>query len=104
MEEIFDMDKLDSSFGGKGSAGFNYEAYAMKMREDDKKMAKFADSGCSSPSSLQSLVAESRLSESTASDNEGDEDEISYNSSNMEKDDESCKAIHLAPKMTEREA
>ncbi|RVW62742.1 hypothetical protein CK203_060210 [Vitis vinifera] len=48
MEELFDMDTLESSFGGRNSTGFNYETYAKQMMEDDKKMDNFINSGCSS--------------------------------------------------------
>ncbi|KAL6850504.1 hypothetical protein ACP4OV_021131 [Aristida adscensionis] len=39
MAEVFDMDKLDSAFGGNNPAGFEYNSYSERMREDDKKMA-----------------------------------------------------------------
>ncbi|CAN6719821.1 unnamed protein product [Malus baccata var. baccata] len=47
MEDLFNMDKLESTFGGRSSVGFDYEAYGQRMREDDKKMSSFIDSGCS---------------------------------------------------------
>ncbi|XP_027350266.1 phosphatidylinositol transfer protein 3-like isoform X2 [Abrus precatorius] len=55
MEELFDMDKLEASFGGKSTVGFNYEAYAKKMREDDRRLSDVIDSGISSPSLLKSF-------------------------------------------------
>ncbi|KAF7819207.1 random slug protein 5-like [Senna tora] len=92
MEEIFDMNRLDSCFGGKSSVRFNTEAYAKKCREEDKKMSTFAESCYSSPSTLHFLVSESQMSESTASDdNDGCEDEFSCDEtvcSNMVKADE----------------
>ncbi|XP_028766830.1 phosphatidylinositol transfer protein 3 isoform X2 [Neltuma alba] len=90
MEEVFDMDKLESRFGGKNPAGFNYEAYALRLREDDKKISDFADSGCSSPTVLQSVMAETLQPESPASEN-GCQDESSCDeadSSKAEKEDE----------------
>ncbi|KAK7290716.1 hypothetical protein RIF29_05323 [Crotalaria pallida] len=87
IEELFDMDKLETFFGGKNTAGFNYEAYAQKMREDDQKMANFIDSGCSSPSNYFN----SDVNESQQSDDNDSEDEISGDEgvcSNLEKDDE----------------
>ena len=74
MEEVFDMDKLESRFGGKSLAAFNYEAYALRLREDDKKMSTLADSSCSSPNVLQCVMAEPLQPDSPASDN-GCEDE-----------------------------
>ncbi|KAK1287348.1 Patellin-3 [Acorus calamus] len=41
MEELFNMDELESSFGGKNQAGFNISDYAERMREDDKRMPLF---------------------------------------------------------------
>ncbi|KAF9610313.1 hypothetical protein IFM89_021983 [Coptis chinensis] len=38
MEDLFDMDKLESSFGGNDQIGFNINDYAARMREDDKRM------------------------------------------------------------------
>ena len=56
MEELFDLETLESSFGGRNSTGFNYETYAKQMMEDDKKMADFISSGCGdNGSSLQNL-------------------------------------------------
>ncbi|XP_062207931.1 uncharacterized protein LOC133909493 [Phragmites australis] len=62
MADVFDMDKLDSVFGGKNPAGFEYNSYAEQMQEDDKKMgslhgsneANGADSGASSEASFYS--------------------------------------------------
>lgn len=38
MENLFDMDQLESSFGGKNTRGFDINEYANRMREDDKRM------------------------------------------------------------------
>jgi hypothetical protein len=38
MAEVFDLDKLDSAFGGRNAATFEYTSYAEQMKEDDKKM------------------------------------------------------------------
>lgn len=38
MAEVFDMEELDSAFGGKNPATFEYNSYAEQMQEDDKKM------------------------------------------------------------------
>ncbi|CAL5435461.1 phosphatidylinositol transfer protein 3-like [Camellia sinensis] len=65
MEELFDMDQLESIFGGKNSIGFDYETYAERMKEEDKKMSDDISSGCSSPS--PSNISEFQQSD-TASD------------------------------------
>ncbi|XP_068340475.1 uncharacterized protein [Pyrus communis] len=62
MEDLFNMDKLESAFGGRSSGGFDHEAYGQRMREDDKKMSSFVDSGCSSAYS-PSIMSELQRSE-----------------------------------------
>ncbi|KAG8045800.1 hypothetical protein GUJ93_ZPchr0008g12828 [Zizania palustris] len=37
MADVFDMDKLDSAFGGKNPSGFEYNSYAERMKADDMK-------------------------------------------------------------------
>lgn len=81
MEENFDADTLETSFGGKNPVGFNYEDYAQRMIEDDKKMTDYVDSGCSSPScrAILSKPPDSAAAsdvDSAASDEDDDEDEI----------------------------
>ncbi|XP_006644029.1 phosphatidylinositol transfer protein 3-like isoform X3 [Oryza brachyantha] len=38
MADVFDLDKLDSAFGGRNPATFEYNSYAERMRADDIKM------------------------------------------------------------------
>ncbi|ESW33828.1 hypothetical protein PHAVU_001G101900 [Phaseolus vulgaris] len=60
MEEHLDMDKLESYFGGKNIVGFNFEAYARKMKADESNMSGVYDSCCSSsPGLLDSKFRES---------------------------------------------
>uniref|UniRef100_M8C3J7 CRAL-TRIO domain-containing protein n=1 Tax=Aegilops tauschii TaxID=37682 RepID=M8C3J7_AEGTA len=55
MAEVFDMDKLDSAFGGRNLATFEYSSYAEQMKEDDKKMqSNDAGSDASSEASFYS--------------------------------------------------
>lgn len=49
MEDLFDMDHLESAFGGKDTGGFDIARYAERMKEDDKRMPSFWTKG-SSPS------------------------------------------------------
>lgn len=51
ITDIFDMDKLESAFGGCNPIGFDYNQYAERMKEDDKKMAALLTSG---PSNINS--------------------------------------------------
>lgn len=64
MEELFDKEKLESVFGGRNSTGFDYETYAQRMKEDDKKISN----SCSSPSFKLSIIADSQQSELLAFD------------------------------------
>ncbi|ONK74007.1 uncharacterized protein A4U43_C03F1830 [Asparagus officinalis] len=42
MEELFNLDELETSFGGRNQASsFNFLEYDARMTEDDKKMALF---------------------------------------------------------------
>ncbi|KAL6525562.1 hypothetical protein OROHE_015869 [Orobanche hederae] len=36
MESLFDMDKLESAFGGKSMGNFDYESYAQRMKDEEK--------------------------------------------------------------------
>lgn len=45
MEELFDMDQLESAFGGNSDCGFEINKYAERMREDDKRMSSSCTSG-----------------------------------------------------------
>lgn len=55
MEEHFDMDKLESSFGGNSPVGFNITDYAVRMREDDAKMPLFWSRGNSSETTASAI-------------------------------------------------
>ncbi|XP_043693891.1 uncharacterized protein LOC122644578 [Telopea speciosissima] len=52
IEDLFDKDKLESAFGGRNTVGFDYKEYSEWMREDDRKMSDFINSGYSNPSVL----------------------------------------------------
>lgn len=41
MNELFDMEKVESAFGGKDESDFNITMYAERMREDDKRSLPF---------------------------------------------------------------
>lgn len=69
MESLFDMDKVESAFGGKNTAGFDCAAYAKRMKDEDKKMSNLVNSRCMSPS----VMSELQQPESVASDEGGSE-------------------------------
>lgn len=79
MEDLFDMDSLESAFGGKDNNGFDITKYAERMKEDDKKIPSFW-SRSDSPSSVPQNVPPPPLdsikldSDSDASDKETKED------------------------------
>ncbi|MCD7472440.1 hypothetical protein HAX54_013675 [Datura stramonium] len=90
MEDLFDMDKLESSFGGKWTQGFDFVAYSKRMREGDKKMSDFVNSGAPLPSD-QYATAETRESSGPDNSFELSEDGISSTDetiSNLESSDE----------------
>lgn len=54
MEEEFDVDQLESAFGGKDNADFDFDKYSERMREDDKRMQSQWERGniaCEAPPS-----------------------------------------------------
>ncbi|KAL5703925.1 hypothetical protein ACHQM5_022417 [Ranunculus cassubicifolius] len=68
MEDLFDMEKLETAFGGNNETGFDINEYASRMREDDKRMPLFWTKGTPSPNPIQtpetlvelnSIIAES---------------------------------------------
>lgn len=68
MEELFDMDKLDSAFGGKNLAAFSYETYAQLMRQDDNKKMSDSLSDCSLPTYLSPAEPEIPQEDASTSD------------------------------------
>lgn len=73
MEELFDMDKLESSLGGKNPASFNYETYAQLMREEEKGMSDLVSDSVSD-SSLPTYLspAESEILQEDTSNSDRD--------------------------------
>ncbi|KAL2893892.1 Phosphatidylinositol transfer protein 3 [Bienertia sinuspersici] len=73
MEELFEMDQLESAFGGNISESFDIEKYTQKMKEDDEKMHSFWEEGNDAPlaSNCNGFMHES----STSLDNSPSEEE-----------------------------
>ena len=44
MEDLFDMDSLDSLFGGNTNSEFGCNIYAERMRQDDRKSTEILQS------------------------------------------------------------
>lgn len=51
MEELFDMDKVETAFGGKCPVEFSKDEYGKRMKEDDKKIDLYWSSAASLPGS-----------------------------------------------------
>ncbi|KAK4276798.1 hypothetical protein QN277_014905 [Acacia crassicarpa] len=71
MEDLFDMDSLESAFGGNDVTGFDISKYAERMKEDDEKMLSFwtkTDSPSSVPKAGPSLDSIKLGSDPDASD------------------------------------
>lgn len=65
MEENFDMDKIETAFGGNDDSGFSINKHSERMKEDDKKrLAALEDNPSASLESLSFLS----VSDGTASD------------------------------------
>ncbi|KAH7524429.1 hypothetical protein FEM48_Zijuj06G0118200 [Ziziphus jujuba var. spinosa] len=70
MEDLFDMDKLESAFGGNDTAPFDINKYAERMKEDDKKMPALWGDPQSTLNKIPSFVSTKLGSDSESSDNE----------------------------------
>ncbi|KAJ8477774.1 hypothetical protein OPV22_021501 [Ensete ventricosum] len=57
MTDLFDINKLESAFGGHNQVGFDFSSYAEQMKGDDKKMSDFLNSGGSVLSQEPSLLS-----------------------------------------------
>lgn len=57
MEQLFDVDKLESAFGGRNTAAFDYKAYGERMKEDDRRVSDLINYGASSPSSKAPVMS-----------------------------------------------
>ncbi|KAJ1411374.1 CRAL/TRIO, N-terminal domain [Sesbania bispinosa] len=74
MEDLFDLDHLESAFGGNDDTVFDISKYAERMKEDDKKIPSFwtrENSTSSVPNDAPPSLDSIRLdTDSDASDNE----------------------------------
>lgn len=97
MEEFFDFDKLESTFGGKNTNGFSYEAYARQMREDDARRSNLLISGGRMQTDTTSMTSEPHLldQELNASDQGEVSSEDEAASSNLESIDSKTQQISL---------
>ncbi|KAE9458931.1 hypothetical protein C3L33_09169, partial [Rhododendron williamsianum] len=83
MDNLFDMDQLESTFGGKNKADFDINKYAERMREDDKKMPLFWVTGNASevPHQLSVTTAASLDPAKLELDSDGSNEKVEKSSS-----------------------
>ncbi|CAL0317878.1 unnamed protein product [Lupinus luteus] len=74
IEDLFDMDLLESAFGGNDDTGFDISKYAERMKEDDKKSSSYW-TGENSPSPVSNIVP-SLDSISLDADSESDNEKV----------------------------
>ncbi|CAD5184474.1 unnamed protein product [Musa acuminata subsp. malaccensis] len=91
MTDLFDIDKLESAFGGHNQDGFDISSYAEQMKEDDKKMSDFLNSGGSVLSKEPSLLSILQKPEPSTSEalSQGSSDSFSSG------DEESPRSLHV---------
>ncbi|CAA7395781.1 unnamed protein product [Spirodela intermedia] len=77
MEDVFGMDRLESALGADSQLSFDYEEYANRMREDDKRIPSFwtrredANGGQAEERTAAEVPPVPRLSESESDDSSG---------------------------------
>ncbi|WOH06298.1 hypothetical protein DCAR_0625723 [Daucus carota subsp. sativus] len=69
IESIFDMDKLESAFGGNNKVGFDYNTYAQRMKGEDMNMSDL-NSGCPHSSDLPESLHEHSLTDGESESSE----------------------------------
>jgi hypothetical protein len=94
MEELFDMDKLESVFGGRNSIGFVYEDYAKRMMTEDKKISYSTDNECKSPSP-SSMIQELQPSETNSDLTSEASDDETGSSTFLEEVEEKIEGLSL---------
>ncbi|KAL2242262.1 UNVERIFIED_CONTAM: CRAL-TRIO domain-containing protein C23B6.04c [Sesamum indicum] len=76
MDNLFDMELVESAFGGKDDADFDITKYAERMREDDKKIPLFWREDGSLAAAVLPVVTASPSLETTNSETESDESDV----------------------------
>ncbi|KAJ9167045.1 hypothetical protein P3X46_021727 [Hevea brasiliensis] len=74
MEDLFDMNHLESAFGGKDNSGFDISKYAERMKEDDKRIPSLWTGG-SHPSVAPQPALTSTASFNASKDSHSDASE-----------------------------
>ncbi|KAL0368806.1 UNVERIFIED_CONTAM: hypothetical protein Scaly_1099500 [Sesamum calycinum] len=89
MDDLFEMELVESAFGGKDDADFDVTKYAERMREDDKKIPLFWKPDGSLAATPLPVVTASPSLETTNSETESDESDVKVEKSSSpgEEDD-----------------
>ncbi|KAL2503804.1 Sec14p-like phosphatidylinositol transfer family protein [Abeliophyllum distichum] len=85
MDDLFDMELVESAFGGKDDADFEINKYAERMREDDKKIPSFWTTDNNSAATLLPIAPSL---DPTNSELESDASEEKADKSSFPRDDE----------------
>lgn len=88
MEELFDMDKLETTFGGRNPVGFNYESYRERMKADDLKKSQCVNSDYQPPVNADDMM-QTETSDATdeSASPSSDEEETSSNKEDVGEED-----------------
>lgn len=88
MEELFDMDKLETTFGGRNPVGFNYESYRDRMKADDLKKSQCVNSDHQPPVNADDMM-QTETSDATdeSASPSSDEEETSSNKEDVGEED-----------------
>ncbi|PIN17001.1 Phosphatidylinositol transfer protein PDR16 [Handroanthus impetiginosus] len=94
MDELFDMELVESAFGGKDDADFDITKYAERMREDDKKIPSFWKTDGYPNATPQPAVIASPSLETTISESESDEIEAQAEKSTSPGEEDDGTSLH----------
>lgn len=84
MEALFDMDKLESTFGVKNMENFEYEAYAKRMKDEEKQKSNAKNSGNALPADQTSVASDLQDSDFLVSEVSSEVSDEADSSSNYE--------------------
>ncbi|KAJ3700514.1 hypothetical protein LUZ61_004219 [Rhynchospora tenuis] len=87
MEDLFNMDELESCFGGNNQTTFEFNEYGARMREDDKRMPLFWSPENNMAATQDFVVANGSLHSSNSEADLESEEEENRNEAVRQEDD-----------------
>ncbi|KAK2984674.1 hypothetical protein RJ640_006657, partial [Escallonia rubra] len=87
IEELFDMNQIESAFGGNDNTGFDINKFAERMREDDKRMASFWSRAIDTTAASQPDATTSSSLNATILESDSDASEEKTEKSSSQEDD-----------------